>query len=83
MSAGFWEFLRKSLAGEAPVHPLDRRMAKRWVKERLKRVFPELRNDPAALDRAYAELGLEPIEGAGKGGATVYKITLPGDPESI
>jgi hypothetical protein len=23
---------------------------------------------------------LEPIEGAGKGGATVYKISVPGDP---
>lgn len=80
MSAGFWDFFRCSLIGEPPVHPIDRRIAKRWVKERLKRVFPELRNDPAALERAYGELGLEPIEGAGKGGATVYKISVPGDP---
>ena len=80
MSAGFWDFFGRSLIGEPPVHPIDRRIAKRWVKERLKRVFPELRNDPAALERAYGELGLEPIEGAGKGGATVYKISVPGDP---
>jgi hypothetical protein len=80
MSAGFWDFFRRSLISEPPVHPIDRRIAKRWVKERLKRVFPELRNDPAALERAYGELGLEPIEGAGKGGATVYKISVPGDP---
>jgi len=83
MSAGFWDFFRRSLIGEPPVHPIDRKIAKRWVKERLKRVFPELRNDPAALERAYGELGLEPIEGAGKGGATVYKISVPGDSDVL
>ncbi len=77
MKTGFWEFLRVSLQGEAPVHPVDRRMAKRWVKERLKQVFPELRADPEALEKAYNELGLEPQEGSGRGGGTVYKITLP------
>ncbi|MFZ4775911.1 MAG: hypothetical protein ACOYM3_11125 [Terrimicrobiaceae bacterium] len=74
-----FEFLRSKLQGEPPLHPIDQRMAKRWVKERLKKLYPELRLDPEALERAYQELGLEPQPGAGKGGATVFKITLPGD----
>ncbi len=74
-----FEFLRSKLQGEPPLNPLDRRMAKRWVKERLKRLYPELRLDPAALEKAYQELGIEPREGAGKGGATVFEVTLPGE----
>lgn len=73
------EFLRSKLAGEPPLHPMDRRLAKRWVKERLKRLYPELRLDPKALEQAYQDLGIEPHEGSGKGGATVFEITLPGD----
>lgn len=74
-----FEFLRNKLQGEPPLHPMDRKIAKRWVKERLKKVYPELRLDPKALERAYQELGLEPQEGTGKGGATVFKVTLPED----
>jgi hypothetical protein len=43
----------------------------------LKRLFPELRNDPEGLDRAYRQLGIESLPGAGKGGTVVYEITLP------
>jgi hypothetical protein len=74
-----FEFLRNKLQGEPPLHPMDRKIAKRWVKERLKKIYPELRLDPKALERAYQELGLEPQEGAGKGGSTVFKVTLPED----
>ena len=77
MNLGFLELVRNSLRGEEPPHPLDQRIAKRWVKERLKRIFPEFRNNPDALERAYQELGLETHEGAGKGAGTVYEITLP------
>jgi hypothetical protein len=73
------EFLRRKLEGEPPLHPMDRRIAKRWVKERLKRLYPELRLDPKALEQAYQDLGIEPREGSGKGGATVFEITLPGE----
>jgi hypothetical protein len=73
------EFVRSRLQGEPPVHPMDRRLAKRWVKERLKRIYPELRLDPKALEQAYQDLGIEPREGTGKGGATVFEITLPGE----
>lgn len=74
-----FDFLRSKLLGEPPLNPLDRRMAKRWVKERLKRLYPDLRLDPEALEKAYRELGIEPREGAGKGGATVFEVTLPGE----
>lgn len=74
-----FEFLRSKLNGEPALNPLDRRIAKRWVKERLKRLYPELRLDPKALEKAYADLGIQPHEGSGKGGATVFEITLPGD----
>lgn len=79
MTRAIFEFLKTHLKGEPAIHPMDRRLAKRWVKERLKKMYPELRLDPAALEKAYQELGLEPHEGSGKGGATVFEITLPGD----
>jgi hypothetical protein len=83
MKTGFWEFLRQSLQGEAPMHPVERRMAKRWVKERLKRLYPELRENPAELEKAYQQLGLEAHEGAGRGAGTVYEITLPQGREPV
>jgi hypothetical protein len=77
MKISFLEFLRQNLQGEEPIPPLEQKMAKRWVKERLKKIYPELRNDFDALERAYQELGIEQHEGAGKGAGTVYEITLP------
>ncbi len=44
---------------ERPLHAIDRRMAKEWIKRRLAALFPELRGDPVALENAYRELGLE------------------------
>lgn len=73
----FFQFLRHGLQGDQPVHPIDQRIAKRWVKERLKRLFPELRSNPEELEKAYHQLGLESREGAGRGGAAVYEVTLP------
>ena len=73
------EFLRVKLQGEPPLHPMDCRLAKRWVKERLKRLYPDLRLDPKALEQAYQERGVEPLEGRGRGGATVFDINLPGE----
>jgi hypothetical protein len=73
------EFVRSRLQGEPPMHPMDRKIAKRWVKERLKRLYPELRLDPKALEQAYQDLGVEPHQGAGKGGGTVFEIILPGE----
>ncbi len=72
------DFLRAKLQGEPPVHPLDRRMAKRWVKERLKVLYPELRADPRALEAAYRDLSLEALPGAGEGGEALFEVILPG-----
>ena len=44
---------------ERPLHAVDRRMAKEWIKKRLCALYPELRSDPEALEAAYHELGLE------------------------
>jgi hypothetical protein len=73
----FLEFLRKSLRTPQRLRPVERKLARQWVKERLKRLFPHLRDDPEALERAYAELGLDAHEGAGRGGGTVFEVNLP------
>lgn len=44
---------------ERPLHDIDRRLAKEWIKKRLAALFPELRGNPVALENAYRELGLE------------------------
>lgn len=73
-----FSFLKAKLHGEPPVHPVERMMAKRWVKERLKRMYPELRQDPKALEEVYQSLTLEPRMGIGKGGGLMFEISLPG-----
>ena len=77
MTRAIFDYLRSQLGGEPELQPQDHRMAKRWVKERLKKIYPDLRLDPVALEKAYQDLGLEPHAGSGKGGATVFEITLP------
>ncbi len=44
---------------ERPLHALDHRMAKEWIKKRLVALYPELRANPEALEAAYRELGME------------------------
>jgi hypothetical protein len=73
----FLELIRQALQGEEHIHPIDRRMAKHWVKERLRRIYPHLKSNPQDLEKAYNELGIEAHEGSGKGNGTVYEITLP------
>jgi hypothetical protein len=53
-------FFKRLLAPDRPLHAVDRRMAKEWIKKRLAALYPELRGDPAALEQAYRELDLEP-----------------------
>ncbi|MGH8046415.1 MAG: hypothetical protein ACREKL_04145 [Chthoniobacterales bacterium] len=77
MSAGIIEFFKRHLGAEKPLHPLDRRAAKHWVKQRLAHIFPELRGNPEALEKAYRELDMEARPGTGKGGATVFEAILP------
>jgi hypothetical protein len=55
-------------------------MAKRWIKPRLIAVFPELRNNPPALEEAYRTLNLEPRLGTGEGeNGAVFHLTIPGE----
>ncbi|HEY5791646.1 MAG TPA: hypothetical protein VIS74_00010 [Chthoniobacterales bacterium] len=81
MGSGIVEFFRRKLGGEPPLHPVDRRMAKHWVKQRLAHIFPELRGNPEALEQAYRELDLEARPGSGRGGETVFEAILPGGRE--
>jgi len=78
MASGIVEFFKRRIQGEKPLHPIDRRMAKHWCKQRLAAIFPELRGDPEALERLYQELDLEPRHGAGEGGATLFETVFPG-----
>lgn len=74
---GILEYIRGKLRGEPPLHPLDRKAAKRYVKQRLMVIFPEYRNDPEAIERIYREMSLEPRPGTGRGGETVFEVVLP------
>lgn len=78
MKSGIFELIKRAFRNEPPLHPVDRQMAKHWIKQRLVVVFPELRNNPAALERAYRNLGLEPRAGQELGDAeTVFEVQLP------
>ncbi len=72
----------KRALGMAPlVHPVESSMAKRWVKQRLLAVYPELRGDPKALEAAYRELGLEPQSGGPGEPDIVFGITAHREPD--
>ncbi len=73
-----FHLIKRAFRQEPPLHPIDHQLAKRWIKQRLVAVFPELRNSPAALERAYQSLGLEPRPGQHEGEAeTVFEMQLP------
>lgn len=79
MASAILEYFRSKFATPpSPLQPIERAMAKRWVKERLKRMYPELRSDPRALEEAYQALSLEPRPGSGKGGSMMFEVVLPG-----
>ncbi len=59
MKSGLISLFRAKFLGDGPVHPVDRRLAKEWIKKRLVAIFPELRWDPEGLERTYQELNLE------------------------
>ncbi len=55
-------------------------MARQWIKQRLVAVFPELRNNPQALERAYRTLSLEPRPGTQAGdNETIFEMSIPGE----
>jgi hypothetical protein len=78
MSKKWLQFFKGAFDLEPALHPLDHGMAKKYIKERLGVVYPQLRNDPVALEKAYRALNLEPRAGIGKDEApTVFEMTLP------
>ncbi len=78
MNSPLMQFFKRALNREPVLHPIDRGLAKQWIKRRLVVVFPELRDDPRALEEAYRALSLEPKLGTEEGdAATYFEMTLP------
>jgi len=78
MKFGLFERVAAAFRREPPMHPVERQMAKRWIKQRLLVVFPHLRNNPRALEQAYRELSLEVQHGEEEGEAeAVFEMTFP------
>jgi hypothetical protein len=77
-----YQAIKKAFGFGPVVHPVDRGMAKRWIKQRLLAVFPELRGNPQALESAYHSLSLEPRAGDEGDLETVFELKVhrePGD----
>jgi hypothetical protein len=80
MKSRLLQFIKRAFTREPELHPVERGMARRWIKQRLVTVFPELRNNPAALERAYQTLGLEARTGDTPHEAeAVFEISIPGE----
>jgi hypothetical protein len=80
MKSGLFQFIKRAFSSQPEIHPIERGMARRWIKQRLVAVFPELRNNPPALERAYRTLGLQAREGQEAGEAeTVFELIAPGE----
>ena len=80
MKTGIFDRIRRAFHSQPAVHPIDARMAKRWIKQRLVAVFPELRNNPRELEAAYQALSLDPRPGQEEGDEeTVFEMTIPGE----
>ena len=80
MQTGLFSLIKRAFRSQPAMHPVEHGMARRWIKQRLVAVFPELRNNPAALERAYRTLNLEPRPGQGGDEAeTVFELKFHGE----
>jgi hypothetical protein len=78
MKKGLFEAIKRAFTRQPKLHPVEAGLAKRWIKQRLLVVFPELRNNPHALEQAYRSLGLSPRPGTEEGEHdTVFEMSLP------
>lgn len=78
MKTSIFERIARAFRRQPKLHPVDRRMAKHWIKQRLVVVFPHLRNNPKALEAAYQSLSLEPRPGSEEGDAdAVFEMKSP------
>lgn len=76
MRTGLLGFIKTRFLGDRPVHPIEGKMARMWIKKRLVAVYPELRNNPQALEQAYRALNLEERPEMRQNMAC-FEITLP------
>ena len=77
-SPGLFRLITAHFRKAPPLHPIDQKLAKRWIKQRLVAVFPQLRGDPAALEEAYQALSLDPRPGAEEDEADiVFEMRAP------
>jgi hypothetical protein len=84
MKQGLFQVLKRAFTREPKLHPVDHAMAKRWIKQRLLVVFPDLRNNPRALERAYQSLGLTPRAGTEEGELeTVFEVDVHEEPTQL
>ena len=78
MRTGLFEAIKRAFTRKETLHPVEAGMAKRWIKQRLVVVFPELRNNPRALEHAYQTLDLAPRPSTEEGEAeTVFEMSMP------
>jgi hypothetical protein len=71
------EMFRELRGREKPLRKVERRQAKFYIKNRLRRLFPELAQDDKALEELYQSLDLEARPGLGPGGATSFEVIIP------
>jgi hypothetical protein len=77
-SSSLLQIITRHFRKEPPLHPIDQKLAKRWIKQRLATVFPHLRGNPTALEQAYQALSLDPRPGVEEGEAdTVFEMRAP------
>jgi hypothetical protein len=78
MQSRLLQYIKRAFSREPELHPVEQGMARQWIKQRLVVVFPELRNNPKALERAYRTLSLEPRNGSDSGDRdTVFEMSVP------
>jgi len=77
MGGSFFQSFRELLQQEKPLHRVERKATKFWIKRRLLHLFPELENDPTALEDLYRALDLEARPGTGSGGSTTFEVVVP------
>ncbi len=80
MKLNLFNRITRAFHREETLHPVECRMAKHWIKQRLAKVFPELRCDPRGLEAAYQALNLAPRPGSEAGEPdTVFELKGPYD----
>ncbi len=72
-------FLERFSSTEPVLRKQDLAVAKRYIKARLKIVYPHLRGDPIALEAAYQKLDIQLSEVETDVGTVIYELMAPDD----